>query len=138
MKIITQDIINDTCTKASLSERKRMNYNIHETLDEDFHKMINAFQVGTKIPVHRHLHPSRKETYILLQGKLDVVRFNDEGHIISRTELSKESGNLIAEMLPEDWHTLDIKEPDTVIVEIKKGPYIPFPEIDLLKVKDEI
>ncbi|MDO5572167.1 MAG: WbuC family cupin fold metalloprotein [Bacteroidales bacterium] len=138
MKIINQQIINDTCEKAYLSERKRMNYNIHETLDEDLHKMINAFQPETKIPVHRHLHPSRKETYILIQGKLDIVRYNEEGYITSRSELSKESGNIIAEMLPGDWHTLDIKKPDTVIVEIKKGPYIPFPEIDLLDVKERV
>ena len=135
MKIIDKKIIEDTIQKAELSERKRMNYNIHESLDEDFHKMINAFQPGTKIPVHRHLHPSRKETYIILQGSLEIVRYDDDANEISRTELSHKSGNIIAELNPEDWHTLNVLEKDTVILELKAGPYIPFPEIDMLKVE---
>ncbi|MGL5704662.1 MAG: WbuC family cupin fold metalloprotein, partial [Tannerellaceae bacterium] len=60
------------------------------------------------------------------------VIYNDDKTVKQRVELSHRSGNLIAEIEPNDWHTLEILEPDTVFIEVKKGPYIPFLEIDLL------
>lgn len=133
MKIITQQILDETCQAAAKSERLRMNYNLHDEMDEPVHKMVNAFQRGTILPIHRHLHPAKKETFVLLQGKLEVIIYNEDRSEKSRTELSKESGNLMVELMPEDWHSIEILEPDTVMLEIKQGPYVPFQDIDLMK-----
>lgn len=133
MKIIIQQILDETCQAAASSERLRMNYNLHDSLDEPVHKMINAFQPGTVLPIHRHLHPAKKETFVLLQGKLEVIIYNEDGTEKNRIELSKESGNLMVELMPEDWHSIEVLIPNTVILEIKQGPYIPFQEIDLMK-----
>lgn len=133
MKIIPQQILDETCQAAASSERLRMNYNLHDSLDEPVHKMINAFQPGTVLPIHRHLHPAKKETFVLLQGKLEVIIYNEDGTEKNRIELSKESGNLMVDLMPEDWHSIEILEPDTVILEIKQGPYVPFQDIDLMK-----
>lgn len=133
MKLITQDTINTTCKAAADSDRLRMNYNIHEAMDEPVHKMVMALQPGTELPIHRHLHPEKKETFIIMQGAMNVVIYNDNKTVKQRVELSHRSANLIAEIEPNDWHTLEILEPDTVFIEVKKGPYIPFSEIDLLK-----
>lgn len=133
MKIITQQVLDETCLLAAQNERLRMNYNLHDELDEPVHKMVNAFQLGTILPIHRHLHPAKKETFVLLQGKLEVIIFNEDRTEKSRIELSKESGNLMVELMPEDWHLIEVLESDTVILEIKQGPYIPFQDIDLMK-----
>jgi cupin fold WbuC family metalloprotein len=95
--------------------------------------MINSLQPGTVMPIHRHLHPAKKETFVLLQGKLEVRRYNDDKSIAERHVLSRETGDIICEIMPDEWHSFEVLEPDTVIVEIKQGPYIPFQEIDLLK-----
>lgn len=133
MKIIGKDIINEVHQKAKLSERLRMNYNIHETLDEDVHKLLNSLQPGTVMPVHRHLHPEKKETFVLLEGALEVLKYNDDNTVIERYLMSHESGNIVCEIMPWEWHSFNVLEPDTLILEIKKGPYIPFQKIDLLK-----
>lgn len=132
MKIIGTKIISDLHTQAEESPRLRMNYNIHESLEEDVHKLLNSLQPGTVMPIHRHLHPAKKETFVLLQGALEVRRYNDDKTIAEKYVMSQESGNIICEIMPEEWHSFEVLEPDTLILEIKKGPYLPFQEIDLL------
>lgn len=133
MKIINQEIIADLHQRAKESERLRMNYNIHESLDEDVHKLLNSLQPGTVMPIHRHLHPAKKETFVLLQGALEVRKYHDDKTIAESYLMSPESGNMICEIMPDEWHSFEVLEPDTLILEIKKGPYVPFQEIDLMK-----
>lgn len=133
MKIIGTDIISEVHKQAAESPRLRMNYNLHESLDEDVHKLLNSLQLGTVMPIHRHLHPAKKETFVLLQGSLDVLKYNDDKTVAARYRMSRESGNMVCEIMPEEWHSFEVLEPDTLILEIKKGPYVPFQEIDLLK-----
>lgn len=132
MKIINQEIIADLHQRAKESERLRMNYNIHESLDEEVHKLLNSLQPGTIMPIHRHLHPAKKETFVLLQGALEVRKYYDDQTIAEHYLMSQESGNIICEIMPDEWHSFEVLEPDTLILEIKKGPYVPFQKIDLL------
>ena len=60
--------------QAVASERKRMNYDLRTTSEDGSQRMLNALEVGTKVPIHRHLETS--ETTICLQGCMDVV-FSD-------------------------------------------------------------
>lgn len=133
MKIINKEIIADLHQRAKESERLRMNYNIHESLDEEVHKLLNSLQPGTVMPIHRHLHPAKKETFVLLQGALEVRKYHDDKTIAERYLMSQENGNIICEIMPDEWHSFEVLEPDTLILEIKKGPYVPFQQIDLLK-----
>lgn len=133
MKIINSTIIDNLHASARISPRFRMNYNLHESLEEEVHKLLNSLQPGTVMPIHRHLHPAKKETFVLLQGALEVRKYNNDKTIAEKYVMSRESGNIICEIMPGDWHSFVVLEPDTLILEIKKGPYIPFQEIDLLK-----
>lgn len=133
MKVIGNEIIEKVNVQAKESPRLRMNYNIHECMEETVHKMINSLQLGTVLPIHRHLHPAKKETFVLLRGELEVLHYNDEKEVIERHLLSENNGNCICEIMPEEWHSLNVLSENTVILEIKQGPYIPFQEIDLLK-----
>lgn len=133
MKVIGKEILRQVHAEAQESPRLRMNYNLHESLDETVHKMINSLQPGTILPIHRHLHPAKKETFVLLEGAVEILRYNDRKEVIERHLLSRESGNLICEILPDEWHSLQVIAANTAILEIKKGPYLPFQEIDLLK-----
>jgi len=133
MKIIGKEIISELHKEALHSSRLRMNYNIHESLDEDVHKLLNSLQPGTVMPIHRHLHPEKKETFVLLEGALEVLKYNDDKIVVERYKMSHETGNVICEIMPDEWHSFHVLEPNTLILEIKRGPYIPFQEIDLLK-----
>ncbi len=133
MKIIGKEIIAKVHSQAKESSRQRMNYNIHESLDEEIHKLLNSLQPGTEMPIHRHLHPEKKETFVLLEGALEVLKYDDNKNIVERCLMSHESGNIVCEIMPDEWHSFHVLRPNTLILEIKRGPYIPFQEIDLLK-----
>ncbi|MBQ6705349.1 MAG: WbuC family cupin fold metalloprotein [Opitutales bacterium] len=132
MKIISQQILDDVHAQAKVSPRLRMNYNLHETMDENVHKLVNSLQPGTLMPIHRHLRPPKKETFVMLAGALELKIYNDDGSVRESHILSRESGNLVAEIMPDEWHSFTVLEPDTAILEIKPGPYLPFQDIDLL------
>ena len=60
--------------QAAEAERKRMNYDLRTTSKDTSQRMLNALEVGTKAPIHRHLETS--ETIICLQGYVDVIFYD--------------------------------------------------------------
>ena len=40
---------------AADSARLRMNYDLRTTVEDGSQRMLNALEVGTKVPIHRHL-----------------------------------------------------------------------------------
>ena len=66
--LLTSKILDETTTKAKLSPRLRMNWNLHEG---SVQRMFNAIESGSKIPIARH--PNLSETLIILRGRLRVL-----------------------------------------------------------------
>ena len=79
--IIDKKLLDEVSAKAKVSERLRMNYNFHETLDAKAQRLLNALEPGTILPIHRHRETA--ETYILLRGRIRVIFYNDIGGDIS-------------------------------------------------------
>jgi cupin fold WbuC family metalloprotein len=61
--------------------------------------------------------------FILLQGSASVLFFDESGTITDRRELDTLDGRFVVEISPQTWHTLIITSPETVLMEIKPGPY---------------
>ncbi|NDV58527.1 WbuC family cupin fold metalloprotein [Bacteroides sp. 519] len=125
MKIISEELLNEVSKQAKENERLRMNYNFHESLDEPIHRLLNALEPGTYLPPHRHKNPDKIETYLILRGSLIGVLYNDEGDIIKKLELNPQKGIYGMEIPAGMWHSIVVLEPNTVIFEIKDGPYAP-------------
>lgn len=123
MKLITTDLLDAVTEQAKQSERLRMNYNLHETLDAPIHRMLNALEPGTYLPPHRHL--AKEETYLLLRGSLTTYFFDDAGRVIEEVLLDPLKGRYGLEIPAGVWHTIVAHESGTVIFEIKQGPYQP-------------
>ena len=86
--IIDNELLNEISRRATESERLRMNYNLHDSLDAKAQRLLNALEPGTILPIHRHRHTA--ETYILLRGRIDVIFYSDDATIVSRHELDPE------------------------------------------------
>ena len=131
MKIIDKSLLDTVTSGAKESNRLRMNYNFHDSLDAPCQRLLNALEPGTIVPIHRHQHTS--ETYILLRGKLRMMFYNDDKEIIEETILSSESANYGIHIPAGVWHTMEVLASGTVIFETKDGPYMPIQECDILK-----
>lgn len=131
MKIIDKSLLDTVTSGAKESNRLRMNYNFHDSLDAPCQRLLNALEPGTIVPIHRHQHTS--ETYILLRGKLRMMFYNDDKEIIEETILSSESTNYGIHIPAGVWHAMEVLASGTVIFETKDGPYMPIQECDILK-----
>ena len=89
--IIDNDLLDQVSAQAKASPRLRMNYNFHQSLEDKCHRMLNAVEPGTVVPIHRH--PTKDESFVVLRGKVKVTTYNDDGSIIEDVVLSQESGN---------------------------------------------
>ncbi len=93
MKIIDTTLLNKVTAQAKESPRLRMNYNFHQSLEYKCHRFLNAVELGTVVPIHKH--PTKDESFVILRGKVRVTTHNDDGSIIEDVVLSQESGNMV-------------------------------------------
>ena len=133
--VIDEQLLNSVSAQAKASPRLRMNFNIHRSLDETCHRMLNAVEPGTVVPIHRH--PTKDESFVILRGKVRVTTHNDDGSIIEDVVLSQESGNLGVDIPKNVWHRLESLEPGSVIFECKEGPFVEHEVEGILEVKSE-
>ncbi|MDD4848572.1 MAG: WbuC family cupin fold metalloprotein [Bacteroidales bacterium] len=129
MTIIDQPLFKQLHQQAKASPRLRMNYNLHDSLDDKVQRLLNALEPGTIIPIHRHQHTD--ETYILLEGTMNLIFFNDDKTVKYTQLLSVASGCVGINIPSGQWHTIDVLEP-SVIFEVKEGPYQPLKTDDQL------
>lgn len=122
---IDSNIIDKTSEKAKNSARRRMNYNFHPKLDDELQRMLNAIEPGTYIQPHKHENPDKTEVFMVLKGRILVVKFEDGGNVVDFEILDPKKGKWGAEIPPATWHTIISLEEGSVAYEIKNGPYNP-------------
>ena len=121
--LITADLI-DRCVIASRqSSRLRIIQPLHKTSDAQLHRMLNAMQPGSYIQPHRHLFPPKAESVIVLRGAIYVFIFASDGNIDAVHTIKAGSINLGIDSEPGVFHTFAAIEEDTVLFEVKPGPY---------------
>lgn len=105
------------------SPRRRMIQKIHKSDDAGVHRMFNALQPGTYVTPHRHLNPRKEETILVVSGAMLLIRFSDEGDIVGKLLLQPGTEFFGVDVAPEVYHTYIALKPDTLIFEVKDGPY---------------
>ena len=105
---------------SRLSPRRRMLLPIHRHQDDLVQRMVNFLQPGTYIQAHQHPRDWASETILVISGCLGFVTFDEAGKVLTTSRL--EVGDLI-DIEAQVWHGVLALEPDTVILEIKRGPY---------------
>lgn len=123
MKIITRELVAELSAEARQHPRLRKNYNFHSSDESCCHRLLNAIEPGSYIRPHRHLDPEKDEAFILMNGRLGIVTFTDDGEVAETVLLSHAGGNLAADIPHGVYHTALGLESGTVFYETKAGPY---------------
>ena len=131
--VIDTDLLDKVSEQAKVSPRLRMNYNFHQSLDELCHRMLNAVEPGTEVPIHRH--PTKDESFVILRGKVRSTTYNDDGTVIESVVLSADDGVYGADIPKNVWHKLESLEENSVIFECKQGPFVPHEEDGILNIE---
>ncbi len=123
MKLIDKQLIDEVSRQAKQSDRLRMNYNFHQSLEEKCHRFLNAVEPGTEVPIHKH--PTKEESFVLLRGRVRVNTYNDDGTVIESVILCPEEGLYGVDIPKNVWHNVESLESGSVIFECKEGPFVP-------------
>jgi cupin fold WbuC family metalloprotein len=110
------------CAAAAASPRQRIILPIHRSQDALVQRMLNFLQPTTYIAPHLHPLPFASETIHVVQGSIGFLLFSADGQILEQHLLTAGPTGLI-DIEPNVWHGFVALEPNTVILEVKRGPY---------------
>lgn len=142
VQLLDKELLTGLHEKAATSERLRMNFDLRTTPADTSQRMLNALEVGTRVPIHRHLKTS--ETVVCLEGCLEWVFYEempnmDAGGPVHNGEVAADEScfaevgrfrvcpreGLFGIQVPLGaWHSVVVWEPSTIL-EAKDGAYAP-------------
>lgn len=125
---INDKLLDELLAQAERNERRRVNLDLRNGDGDTSQRMLNALQLGTHVPIHRHTATS--ETVILLRGHVTELFYNEKGVECGRYELNPANGAYGVQVPAGMWHTLVVHEP-SVIIEMKDGAYVPLTMNDI-------
>lgn len=131
MLSITTEFLDSNTAQAKENSRLRMNF-FHTSPDAQSQRLLNAIEMDSVIPVHRHTHTA--ETYILLRGSMRVFFHNEEGKVSETFDLHPLKGNYVIDIPQRQCHSLKVISPDSIIFKVKDGPYTPLNAADILHI----
>lgn len=128
---ITQETLDSLTAQAKASERLRQSMDLRTSSEDQSQRILNAVEPGTVVPIHRHR--STSETVVLVRGRL-IERFYDDAGKITTEVLMEVGGNCPVLQVPAgQWHSIEVLDSGTVILEAKDGPYTPLAAEDVLQ-----
>jgi cupin fold WbuC family metalloprotein len=123
MKLINQELINNLIKRAGEGARRRSNFNLHPVPEDPVQRLLVAAKLDTYF--RPHLHETKWECAVVLQGAFDVFIFDDAGVVTRKIRLGKSGDALGFEIAAGVWHGWLPVEYDGVFFEVKQGPYDP-------------
>ena len=122
---IDQALLDRVSQQAKESPRGRKNYNFHKAYSDPLQRLLNAIEPYSYLHPHKHEDPDKREVFTVLRGRLLVVEFDEKGGITDHTISDPKEGSFGAEIPERIYHSIFALESDTVVYEVKDGPYSP-------------
>ena len=128
--LVDQTVLDELTARAKESPRLRMNLDLRNSPADGSHRMLNAIEPGTVLPIHRH--PTTSETVVCLRGHFQEYFYDADGRLTETIDM-RPGGNLL-NIPAGQWHNLKSFESGTVLLEVKDGPYAPIGPEDILEI----
>lgn len=123
--VLSRSLVESVAGASRTNPRRRILLPFHKSEAELLHRMLNVIQPDSYVRPHRHLEPPKAEAWVVLRGALAFFTFEEDGRV--RDCLSLEAGGEAfgVDLAPGIFHGMVALAPDTVIYEVKNGPYAP-------------
>lgn len=121
--VLGNDLAEQALAAARQSERRRMILPFHKHHDEPLHRMFNAMQPGTYVQPHRHASSGKNEAFVVLRGAIEFLVFDDDGRIALARMLRAGGPDFGIDLAPTRFHSFLVRAADTLVYEVKNGPY---------------
>jgi len=134
LRRLDEALFSTVADRARQSPRLRRNHNLHGEADP-VQRFLNVLQPGTYVRPHRHRRErpgAGFECFVVLQGAVGLLLLDERGEVIHQERLAAGGPVSGIDLAEDQIHTLVALEPDTVMFEIKEGPYRPASDKDFL------
>ncbi|HEX05267.1 MAG TPA: cupin fold metalloprotein, WbuC family [Bacteroidetes bacterium] len=123
LTVLTDELIERTIAASRNSQRKRIILPFHDGASNTLHRMFNAIQPGSYIRPHRHQNPAKDEALLLLRGALKFFTFHEDGRVDQVRNVAANTTEFGIDVRAGVFHTFIATEQDTVVFEVKPGPW---------------
>jgi cupin fold WbuC family metalloprotein len=130
LTVLGTDLVANAVAYSRQSPRRRVIQPFHKTDGDTLHRMFNAVQPDSYIRPHRHLDPPKAEAWIVLSGALAFFTFEDDGRVRDCLRIAASGPAFGVDLIAGVFHTFIALEADTLIYEVKPGPYAPATDKD--------
>jgi cupin fold WbuC family metalloprotein len=119
----SQDFWEHAVEASRKNPRRRIMVPIQRAESAPVQRLLNVMQPGSYVQPHRHPRPQATELAYVISGRMRVWIFDKDGSVRESRECSSRLPDCLVDLEPGIWHTFAALEPDTIILEIKGGPY---------------
>ena len=106
---------------AAASTRKRSHLLLHADQQDRVQRLLIALEPESY--VRPHVHGEQWEMIVLLRGRFDFLIFDPQAELVQRLAMSIASP--VVQIPRGAWHSGVALAPETLVLEIKPGPYRP-------------
>jgi cupin fold WbuC family metalloprotein len=107
---------------AQGTRRKRVRLCAHRGIEDQLHEMLIIHERSAYVRPHRHL--GKAESFHLIEGRVDVVFFDEAGGIRDVAPMGGDSGLFYYRISDPQFHTLLIRSDYVVFHESTSGPFL--------------
>jgi len=127
---ISSLLIDNLTKQAKLNIRLRSHHNFHADYADPVQQLANSIDINSYIRPHRHVLDPKSECLIALRGCFALIVFDDLGLIVDVIKFGSETyekndSNYGVNISPGTWHTVIALMQDSVLFEVKSGPFDP-------------
>jgi len=123
-QLIDENLLNRVAQESLATPRLRKNFNFSKHQDT-VQRFLNVMQPGTYFPPHKHMGEDAFELFVVLKGAVGLLLIDESGKVTEALEL-RAGGNKSGAEIPSGCvHTLVCLEPNSVLLEVKEGPFDP-------------
>jgi cupin fold WbuC family metalloprotein len=117
------NVVKDLVLLAGQNTRKRVRLCAHPDSDDKLHEMLIIHEKDCYVRPHKH--PGKSESVHIIQGKVDIILFDESGKLTEVIKMGEYSSglNFFFRMDKPVFHTLIIRSDILVFHETTNGPF---------------
>lgn len=127
---ISSCLVENLTRQAKSNIRLRLHHNFHANYADPVQHLVNSINIDSYIRPHRHSLDPKSECLIALKGSFALIIFDDYGLVVDVVKFESEryvndDSNYGVNVTSGIWHTVIALEQDSVLFEVKCGPFNP-------------
>ncbi len=126
MRVFDKQLFSKLNQDALESPRNRSHLNLHSNFEEKVQRLFISLVQGSFVEPHYHDQPNQWEMFIVLEGVIEVILYNNEGESIKQFLVGEGQGCQTVELEPFEIHSVKCISDKALMLEIKEGPFNPY------------